>query len=242
MYKRRTTKRKTSRRGKKRVNRPRNTMSGEAAVNTASIRENYKVSVPDGSVTFLRDVALASPPFDRAVAVAAAYQEFRIKYIKLTFKPSADTFTPAAGNTIPQLYYQIDRGNAIPTNATLQTMLDMGCKPTRFDNRNISRQYRPAVLVGADVPGLVLAGSQIKLSPYLSTNAFAGSPGVGWSPSLVDHIGCAFIVTKQNPLTPTLNYDVDIEVVFQFRKPLWSVRGGEAPAALKIVGDQIVTA
>lgn len=211
-----------------------------AAVNTASIRENYSVSVPDGSVTFLRDVALASAPFDRAVAVAAAYQEFKIKYIKLTFKPSADTFTPAAGNTIPQMYYQIDRGNAIPTSATLQTMLDMGCKPVRFDARNVVRAYRPAVLIGGDAPGAVLSAAQIKVSPWLSTNAFAGNPGVGWSPSLIDHTGCAFIVTKQNPLTPTLNYSVDVEVVFCFRKPLWSRSVGETTTSQSIQGTSVV--
>lgn len=228
---------------KKRVTRrPRKTVrrSGGAAVNTASIRENYSVSVPDGSVTFLRNIALANATFDRATAVAAAYQEFKIKYVKLTFRPSADTFTPAAGNVIPQLYYQLDRGNTIPTNATTQTMLDMGCRPVRFDSRNIVRRYAPAVLLGADSPGLAFAASQIKVAPWLSTNAFAGNPGVAWSPSLVDHTGCAFIVVKQNPLTPTLNFNVDIEVVFCFRKPLWSPTGAGVETTQSIIGDTVV--
>lgn len=211
------------------------------AVNTASIRENYTVSVPDGSVTFLRNISLGTVINDRAIAVAAAYQEFKIKYVKLTFRPSADTFPAAAGNTIPQLYYQLDRGNSIPTTATLQTMLDMGVRPMRFDDKNVMKTYRPAVLLGADLPGMAFAAAQIKVSPWLSTNAFAGSPGATWSPSLVDHTGCGFIVTKQNPLTPTLNYSVDVEVLFCFRKPLWSGPAGvELVPTQSIVGNTVV--
>lgn len=221
--------------------RPARRVGSSAAVNTASIRENYSVAVPDGAVTFLRNISLATATYDRAIAVAAAYQEFKVKYVKLTFRPSADTFMPAAGNVIPQLYYQLDRGNAIPTNATVQTMLDMGCRPMRFDDRNIVKTYRPAVLIGADGPGAILAASQIKVSPWLSTNAFAGLPGAAWSPSLIDHTGCAFVVTKQNPLTPTLNYQMDVEVVFCFRKPLWSANASqEPPLTNSIMGDQVV--
>lgn len=211
-----------------------------AAVNTGSVRENYTVSVPDGSVTFLRNISLGgSGIFDRAIVVGQAFQEFKIKYVKLTFRPSADTFTPAAGNAIPQLYYQLDRSNAIPTNANLQTMLDMGCRPIRFDDRNIVKTYRPAVLLGADAPGLTLTAAQSKVTPWLSTNANAGNPGALWNPSLIDHIGCGFIVTKLNPLTPTLNYAVDVEVVFCFRKPLWSPGTGETTTQ-SIVGETVV--
>lgn len=210
-----------------------------AAVNTASVRENYTVSVPDGSVTFLRNISLGgSGIYDRAIVVGQAFQEFKVKYVKLTFRPSADTFTPAAGNAIPQLYYQLDRSNAIPPNATLQTMLDMGCRPLRFDDRNIVKTYRPAVMLGADAPGVVLSAAQSKVTPWLSTNANAGAGGL-WAPSLIDHTGCCFIVTKLNPLTPTLNYSVDVEVVFCFRRPVWSPSTGETTSQ-SIVGETVV--
>lgn len=211
-----------------------------AAVNTASVRENYTVSVPDGSVTFLRSIALSNTTFDRATAVAQAFQEFKIKYVKLTFRPSADTFIPAAGNVIPQMYFQMDRANAIPTNATIQTMLDMGCRPIRFDARNITRRYLPAVLLGADTPGTSLQAAQVKTAPWLSTNSNAGDPVAVWSPSQVTHTGCAFAVVKQNPATPTLNYSVDVEVVFCFRKPMWSPLAGAEGLTQNIVGDAVV--
>lgn len=214
--------------------------SGVAAVNTASVRENYTVSVPDGSVTFLRSIALSNTVFDRATAVAQAFQEFKIKYVKLTFRPSADTFIPAAGNVIPQIYFQMDRANAIPTNATIATMLDMGCRPVRFDARNIVRRYTPAVLLGADTPGLSIQSAQVKTAPWLSTNSNAGDPVAVWSPSQVTHTGCAFAVVKQNPLTPTLNYSMDVEVVFCFRKPMWSPSVGPTIATQNIVGDEVI--
>lgn len=197
--------------------------------NTAAVRENYTTSVPDGTMISLTN-ALNQPTFDRAQSVAAAFQEFRIKYVKIIFKPSADTFTPAAGNTIPQLYFQMNKYASVPTNANLQTLLDMGCRPIRFDDKNIMRAYKPCVLLGADTapPGFIVNAQKPLTTPWLSTNALAQNPGATWTPSAVEHLGCLFFVTKINPATPTLNYTIDVELVFQFRRPL-SVVGDSVP-------------
>lgn len=197
--------------------------------NTAAVRENYTTSVPDGTMISLTN-ALNQPTFDRAQSVAAAFQEFRIKYVKIIFKPSADTFTPAAGNTIPQLYFQMNKYASVPTNANLQTLLDMGCRPVRFDDKNIMRAYKPCVLLGADTapPGFIVNAQKPLTTPWLSTNALAQNPAATWSPSAVEHLGCLFYVTKINPATPTLNYTIDVELVFQFRRPL-SVVGDSVP-------------
>lgn len=208
------------------------------ATNTAAVRENYTISLPDGTMNFFRNVELADNSYDRSQSVAAAFQEFKVKYIKLTFRPSADTFAPAAGNAIPQLYFQIDKANSVPTNANLQTLLDMGVRPIRFDAKNIVKTWKPTVLTADMVsPGTVTA-SQVRTSPWLSTNANSGGPGAVWAPSIVDHLGCLFHVTQMNPLTPTINYFVDVEVVFCFRKPLWRRGAGEAamPANLIVNG------
>lgn len=214
-------------------------MARGITVNTASIRENYTLSVPDGSVNFFRNVQLADVLYDRAQAVAAAYQEFRIKYVKLTFKPSADTFPLAANNVMPQFYFQIDKANAIPTSANLQTLLDMGCRPTRFDDKNLTRLWKPSVLIADKVAAGLTTASQIKITPWLSTNHNSGNPGAAWSPSQVDHLGCLFYVTKINPLTPTVNYDIDVEVVFQFRKPLWRAEPSAASNNHIIMNGQV---
>lgn len=208
------------------------------ATNTAAVRENYSVSIPDGSVAFF-NTALAAGTYDRAQAVAAAFQEYRIKYIKLMFRPSADTFTPAAGNTIPQLYFQMNKYNAIPLNANQQTLLDMGCRPIRFDDKNIVKVWKPTVLLGADQATLAAVSAQKPLTtPWLSTNNNAQNPGVTWSPSNVEHLGCCFLVTKIAPATPTLNYTLDVEVVFQFRRPLSTI-GDTVTTNVMISGQEI---
>lgn len=207
--------------------------------NTASVRENYSVSVPDGSVVFF-STALAAGTFDRSQQVAAAFQEYRIKYIKLTMKPSADTFTPAAGNTIPQIYFQMNKYAAIPTNANLQTLLDMGCRPVRFDDKNITRAWKPTVLIGSDsaAPTFLVNAQKPLTTPWLSTNNNAQNPSGTWAPSNVEHLGCCFFVTKINPATPTLNYTLDVEVVFQFRRPLSSI-GDQSTTNVLLMGDQL---
>lgn len=192
--------------------------------NTASVKEAYSVPIVDGQVVFFRQVALSDIIYDRAQTVAQAYQEFRIKYVKMTFRPSADTFPAVAGNSIPQLYWQIDKANAIPTTADADTFYSMGTRPKRMDDKNLVFAWKPTVLT-TDMtnPGVVNAG-QVRIRPWLSTNANAGNPGL-WAPSAIEHLGCVFYVTKINP-ADALQYFVDIEVVFQFRKPTW--KGGSS--------------
>lgn len=206
--------------------------------NTASILETFTTSVDDGTLNFLQH-QLADLMYDRAQAVAQAFQEYRIKYIKYKFQPSADTFTPAAGNTIPQLYFMLDKANAIPTNATIGTLQDMGCSPIRFDNRNIVKAYKPCVLTADKVTVTASAAAQTRVSPWLSTNNYSAGGGTGWSPSQVDHFGAAFFVTQMNPATPKIKYNVDVTACFEFRKPLWRVPppppgGEEAPITAMI--------
>lgn len=188
--------------------------------NTAAVRENYSTSIADGTMTFF-STALGNLQFNRAQAVAEQYQQFRIAYVKLIFRPSADTFPIAAGNTIPQLYFQMNKYQSLVPGAGLNNLLDMGCRPIRFDDKNITRAWKPVVLLGADTTNALIpnTASAVKITPWLSTNAFANTPTT-WSPSIVEHLGCVFYVTKPNPATPTINYNVDVEVVFQFRRPL----------------------
>lgn len=198
-------------------------------VNTASVRECQTQSFEDGELVFYRNLGLDDAEYDRAQQVAAAYQEFRIKYVKLTFRPSCDTFVPAAGNTIPQLYFQIDKANAIETDCNLQTLYDMGCRPIRFDAKNIVKVWKPSVLTTDMIAGGATSASQIRISPWLSTNRNSGNPAASWFPSGIDHLGAVWHVTQMNPATPKINYNVDFEVVFEFRKPLFqSVPEGEA--------------
>jgi len=193
--------------------------------NTAAVKETYSVAVPDGNVTFFRSISLADLVYDRAQTVASAFQEFRVKYIKLTFRPNADTFPAVAGNSIPNLYFMIDKSNSIPTNADANTFFSMGARPRRMDDKNLTYTWLPTALVSTLIAPNVTTTAQIKTRPWLSTNANSQNPGAGWAPNQTDHLGCAFYVTKINP-NDKLEYNVDVEVVFQFRKPVW--KGGSS--------------
>lgn len=220
-YKKRSTRPRRKQYRKKRTVRKPMKRTATYKVNTASIRECQTQAFPDGQLVFYRNLGLDDAQYDRAQTVAQAYQEFRIKYVKLTFRPSCDTFTPVAGNTIPQLYFQLDRANAIETDCNLQTLYDMGCRPIRFDSKNIVKKWRPTVLTTDMLTAGQVTASQVRVSPWLSTNRNAGNPGAQWFPSGVDHLGAVWHVTQMNPATPNINYNVDFEVVFEFRKPLW---------------------
>ena len=202
--------------------------------NTAAVKETYSVPVIDGAVTFFRATSLADAVFDRSQTVASAFQQYRVKYIKLTFRPNADTFPAVAGNSIPQLYFMMDKSNSIPTNADSNTFFSMGARPRRMDDKNLTYYWHPTALVSNLIAPGVVSAAQLKTRPWLSTNANAQNPAAGWAPDQTDHLGCAFYVTKINP-ADNLQYDVDVEVVFQFRKPVW--KGGSAETVTQQIVD-----
>lgn len=173
---------------------------------------------------------------ERAVGIAQAYQHYRIKRIKLEFKPQYDTFTPAVGPAgtgvlVPNLYYMINKSGSIPTNPTLDNLRAMGAKPVRLDENIITVEWRPSVLQeNSGVPGDV--GSGYKISPWLSTNANANAPGL-WQPSTVNHLGIYFFVQRPGTLPAgmaELSYDVQLTVDFQFKKPLVKTSSSAPPA------------
>lgn len=199
-----------------------------APINTATVKECVSIRPEDGSSIYFRNWQLADLSFDRAQQVAKAYQEFRIKYIKFTFQPSADTFPVVAGNAIPQLYFMVDKLNSLPTNMLESDFKDMGCRPHRFDARNVVVAFKPSVLVADYTGSNVVTASQMRISPWLSTNANSGTGASPvWAPSEVDHTGLVAFVTRTNPAsTIPVPFKLDIELVFEFRKPLWKVAVG----------------
>jgi len=168
--------------------------------------------------------------FAAAVQIARAYQFYRIKRVTFKFMPLADTFVAAAGNSVPQLYYMIDKSGSIPTNATLDSLKKMGAKPVRFDDKTITRGFAPSVLtVDTAAPG-VFQSSQYRVSPWLSTNANALNPGA-WVPSTIDHLGMFWCVQQEVfPVNQQVSYRCELTIEFQFKKPLWTdVAQAEAP-------------
>lgn len=177
--------------------------------------------------------------YQRAVQVAAAYQHYRIKKITLTFKPSLDTFGGGSNTTKPNLYYMIDKSGAIPTNANLEALKQMGAKPKQLDENNRTVSWRPSVLESAMYAGGgvgATSASKYKISPWLTTTATNVSPGV-FVPSGIDHLGIYWYVDQAIP--NGYQYMCEVEVQFQFKKPLINLLAGvEAiPAQLATLND-----
>lgn len=161
--------------------------------------------------------------YQRAVQVAQAYQHYRIKKIAVTFKPTFDTFQNNGANTMSKmhLYYMIDKSGSLPTNITLEGLKQQGARPFALDEKEKVVSWSPSVLESSMyVGGPGAAGSPAKYitSPWLSTNSNVVSPGA-FVASGIDHLGlywyCEQLLTPGNTV-----YEVEVEVQFQFKKPL----------------------
>lgn len=169
--------------------------------------------------------------YQRAVDIAQSYQYYRISRVDVKFIPTADTYI--AGTTageIPNLYYAIDKTDALPFNFTVDSLLNMGAKPIRFDDKTINVSFKPAVVWTAfDENGANSNYGMSKVSPWLSTNDANTSDASPWAPSSVDHHGIAFYVSGG---VAGQNYLVEVKAHFQFKKPLYEVAPSDAPAAI----------
>lgn len=173
----------------------------------------------------------------RASAVAAGYEQYRIARVNVYIKPNADTFpsadvailpNPPGAYGIPYMYYRVDKTGAFyNAGTTIQTLRISGCKPKRVDDKTLMISFRPAITLGTNdggappaPPALSLAGA-LKVSPWIPTNANAGNTGAAWAPNSVDHYGITlgFDCPRQTGNWPCAN--VAIELVYEFRKPLW---------------------
>jgi len=172
--------------------------------------------------------------FPRAVNVAASYQHYKIAKVTMRIKSPFDTFINS-GNAYqkPYFYYMIDKSGSIPASTSLEALKNMGAKPRVMDEKAINISWRPSVLeftATAITAGIGLP-NKYKISPWLSTGQSAQG---AWVPSQVDHLGIyygayAALTGVADPIT----YDVEVEVQFQFKKPLYVIPPGvgEPPEA-----------
>jgi len=170
--------------------------------------------------------------FNRASTVAQGYQFYRIKRIALKVKPQFDTFIQASNSYgKAKLYYMFDKAGAIPSTATLEMLKQMGAKPHNLDEKPITIAWAPAVLT-ADLTNSAPVStqpSQYKISPWLSTSDTV--IGTLWNPSSVDHLGVYWYVESTSyGGTGGMPYQVDVEVQFEFKKPLIVSQGTTTPA------------
>lgn len=161
--------------------------------------------------------------YQRAVQVAQAYQFYRIKNVKLTFKPTFDTFSQNGAQTMSKmhLYYMLDKSGTLPTNITLEGLKQQGARPFALDEKEKIISWAPTVLESSMYAGGNPAASspaKYITSPWLSTNANIVSPNV-FVASGVDHLGIYWYCEQL--ITPGATaYEVEVEVQFEFKKAL----------------------
>lgn len=177
--------------------------------------------------TMYGNITIALDQLPRASTIARGYAEFRMTGLTWKFKPRFDTFaaTDVGANEIkvPYLYYLIDRNHTYdPVTMTLGTMKAAGAIPRRFDDKTLTAKYKPAVLVGnqSDESAPFAVFTEKKISPYLSTNSRAG--GSPWLPNSTEHYGIWwFLESGTLPGDGAYEYDVELIVDLEFRKPYW---------------------
>lgn len=201
-----------------------------------SVTRTLQAGGPGGNFTantmyHLNNIILAD--YERAVQVAVAYQHFRIKKVTLIVKPSFDTYQQAAGNPGKQrLYFMIDKADSIPANAQLETLKSAGAKPLNFDEKPIKISWRPSVLTTNRTIVGVPIDTQYKISPWLATNTESDTP---FTPNVVPHKGVWFYVDQVFGGALATQYQVEMTVEFQFKKPIWVASPGAAVAQIPFV-------
>lgn len=192
----------------------------------ASLSETRTVVASGGNIinTLYSLMNTSLDQFTRAPLVAQGYQHYRIKGISLKFKPPFDSYVSGTtvGYSKPYLYHMIDKSGAIPTNITLEGLKQMGARPRALDEKPLYVSWAPAVLQQELTSGGAAPTSQgaaYKISPWLNTsNVSVDSP---WNPSTVDHLGVYWYLEAQGAGQPqTFYYEIDVEVQFEFKKPL----------------------
>lgn len=158
--------------------------------------------------------------WDRAGLIAQAYQYYRITKVEIKFMPTADTYISGSPGEIPNLYYMIDKTDSIQGSGfNVETLISMGAKPVRFDDKTLTVPFKPAVVWKAlDENGGGSNFGMSKISPWLATNDNNTSDTQPFMLSSVDHHGIAWFVTGG---VAGQNYRVEVTAHFQFKKPLW---------------------
>lgn len=161
----------------------------------------------------LYDIAIDQ--FPRAAILAQAHQQYRIKKVALRFKPLVDTFTAGGGETVPNLFYMIDKAQSLNPLTGIQTLKNSGCTPKRLDDKMLIARWSPGVIEGVNTTAAG-GGSYAKVitSPWLNTTADPFATPV--TISSVDHKGIMFGV--EQVIGQSGNYMVDLTIEVEFRK------------------------
>jgi len=184
----------------------------------ASLKEIVETQIIAGTVNDFSAFGLADLALERAPSVAGNYQYFKITRIDCRLLVNTDTYPAGGGFGMPQVYWLINRGQSIPAAITFDEFKDAGARPRLLNEANLRWSFRPAVLnANRNLTG-GLVSLYPKISPWLDTNANAGT-AVPWAPSTTEHGGFLMGITKMNAGDATA-YNVQFTYHFKFMKPL----------------------
>lgn len=172
----------------------------------------------------------------RAQQHAQAYGLYRVARITFTYKPLFDTYSSSlAGtgnspNSLPTLYWKMNRYGDMPAAFDGDDMRTLGAKPNRLDDRNIVVSYKPNILItNQDAAGV--ASSQVKMTPWLSTDQTPQDQA--FAVSTAEHYGHTLFVegggagTAQGPVCY-----MDVTIVYEFKNPrIVASQGSEVGSA-----------
>lgn len=153
--------------------------------------------------------------YARAAGVAQYYQRYRIRNIKVTWKPVFDSYVSGGVYQKPNLYFIVDKTGSLPDTVTLEALKQSGARPRAFDEKPISVNWAPSVLMdnlGAS-GGAVASG--FKISPLLSTNS--NPTTATWAPSTVAHGGIKWYMETPGTVQ---TIQLEVELQFEFFRPM----------------------
>lgn len=215
--------------GKRRNKRSSNAVTG--GPNTCRLTETFQLSQINLNTPEEYNF-LGIPAGSRAAAVAPNFGLYRIAKVTYTIRPMYDTYTPNLGqagggqvgnqpDAVPYLYWKMNRYGDAPANFTGEFLREQGSKAIRLDDKNVVFSYKPNILLadaGATAAGLQGGSGQVKMTPWLSTDARVGDQAYALSQTVhYGHIQIVEGAASGNALPVIAN--VEAKVVIEFKNP-----------------------
>lgn len=159
----------------------------------------------------------------RAQQLAKVFGEYRIKKIIYTLRPLFDTYSsslPGAGNapnSVPTIYWRINRYGDVPAAFNGDYMRSMGAKPHRLDDKQVVWSYTPNIIMQQQNT-LNTTTATIKMAPWLSTDDLVAD--LNFNLSTATHYGNTLFVegggagTANGPVAL-----LDVKCIYEFRNP-----------------------
>lgn len=207
--------------GKRKTYRKRNSNNVVGGPNTCKVIETVPIQGVNLNTPYI--LLKSGITGNRAPAIAKEFGLYRIASLKYTFRPLFDTYSsslPGAGNSpnsVPTLYWKMNRYGDIPAAFAGDYMRSLGAKPYRFDDKQVVVRFKPNTLYQQQNT-VGPSSASIKITPWLSTD---DTPQDNlFTLSTATHYGISLFVEGGGAGTangPVGTYE--LQVVYEFKNP-----------------------